>query len=99
MSELPTTPGYYADRMGDPWKLESNGYWYDKGYVSGSSNRDMDYIRSRAPFTLLSPHDATVSAVLDRVYECLNPANGSNTLTDFMLVDSALNMIAKEFGL
>lgn len=51
--ELPTKPGLYVDSLGDPWKLADNGYWYDKGYANNSSNRNMEYIQSRAPFVRL----------------------------------------------
>jgi len=62
---LPTEPGFYTDIKGDPWKLASNGYWYDKGYINGPSNQDYDYIKSRAPFTRLEPVPVTARKVLD----------------------------------
>lgn len=55
VNELPSEPGLYVDNLGDPWKLADNGYWYDKGYANNSSNRNMEYIQSRAPFVLLAP--------------------------------------------
>lgn len=48
---LPTEPGAYADKDGDPWLLDGNGYWGD---VHGRWRRAADAVQ-HGPFTRLRP--------------------------------------------
>jgi hypothetical protein len=45
--DVPTEPGAYADKDGDPWLLDGNGYWGD---VHGHWRRAADAVQ-HGPFT------------------------------------------------
>lgn len=51
---VPNEPGYYTDRVGDPWRLAANGHWYDKGYAKvGTTAAPRSAVIKAAPFRRL----------------------------------------------
>lgn len=57
MPDLPTEPGAYADKDGDVWLLDGNGYWCD---VHGNWRRADGIVQRDAPFTRLIPETELV---------------------------------------
>jgi hypothetical protein len=69
--QLPTTPGYYFDKDGDPWKLWAETEDTAQHWRCGDDYMDATDARGFAPFTLLRPVAEVAAEVLAEAHSAI----------------------------
>jgi hypothetical protein len=92
---LPTEPGLYLDKDGEPWRLSDHGLWRYLLEVEG----DLDvYPENYAPFTRLEPRADVAKAVLEAVRETADRKVEPGAFTAYNLTEYELRHVGNEFG-